>query len=210
MFNLQTDASNFILGAVLSQNDENGDMRPLTFTSRKLNSAEQKYATIEKELLAIVWATKQFYPYLVGQKFKIMSDHKPLIWAFKIKDPTSSLTRWRFKLAKYDCEIEHISGKNNTIADALSRIGKLTTRSCHPSTKPRTEFEHRPMISAKRIILLTSIDKIKQNPHFSAIQLEITEKGQIQRCTLKHKIVYKFVFGQKPNLPTETEENNLT
>ncbi|KAI5721603.1 hypothetical protein M8J77_022863 [Diaphorina citri] len=116
-FTLTTDASNFALGAVLSQNDH-----PIAYASRTLNDHEKNYSTIEKELLAIVWATKHFRPYLFGQKFKIITDHRPLTWLFNLKEPNSKLVCWRLKLEEYDYEIEYKPGKQNSNADALSRI----------------------------------------------------------------------------------------
>lgn len=87
-FVLTTDASNVALGAVLSQGPIGSD-RPIAYASRTLNDSEQNYSTIEKELLAIVWATKYFPPYLFGRKFDIITDHKPLEWLFSIKEPNS-------------------------------------------------------------------------------------------------------------------------
>jgi len=72
--------------------------------------------------LAIVWATKHFRQYLYGRKFKIVTDHKPLIWLMNVKDPNSRLMRWRLKLEELDYETVYKSGKTNTNADALSRI----------------------------------------------------------------------------------------
>lgn len=80
------------------------------------------YSTIEKELLAIVWATKYFRPYLFGRKFKIFTDHKPLQWMMTMKEPNSRLTRWRLRLSEYDFSVIYKKGKSNTNADALSRI----------------------------------------------------------------------------------------
>lgn len=77
-FIVQTDASGYAIGAVLS----NTDGRPVAYASRSLNKAERNYPTIEKELLAIVWAVKHFRPYLYGRSFKILTDHKPLIYLF--------------------------------------------------------------------------------------------------------------------------------
>lgn len=120
-FILTTDASNVALGAILSQRHD-GSEKPICYASRTLNDSEQNYSTIEKELLAIVWATKYFRPYLYGRKFKIYSDHKPLQWAVNLKEPNSKLTRWRLKLSEYDYQIIYKSGKCNTNADALSRV----------------------------------------------------------------------------------------
>lgn len=79
------------------------------------------YNTTEKELLAVVWAVKHFRPYVYGTKFKIMTDHKPLIWLFSINDPGSRLIRWTLKLEEYDYEIIHKFGRANANPDALSR-----------------------------------------------------------------------------------------
>jgi len=56
-----------------------------------------------------------------GTKFKVVTDHKPLIWLFSVNDPSSRLIRWRIKLEKYDYEIIHKAGWANANADALSR-----------------------------------------------------------------------------------------
>lgn len=120
-FNLTTDASNFAIGAILSQKKNGADL-PIAYASRTLNDSEVNYSAIEKELLAIVWATKYFRPYLYGRKFKIFSDHKPLQWLFSVKEPNSKLLRWRLKLEEYDYQIMYKKGKLNQNADALSRI----------------------------------------------------------------------------------------
>lgn len=117
-FILQTDASNKAIGAVLS--NKNG--RPVAFTSRTLNKAESNYPVIEKELLAIVWAVKYFRPYLYGQYFKIRTDHKPLIYLFGMKDPSSRLMKFRLVLEEYNFDVEYVKGSDNAAADALSRI----------------------------------------------------------------------------------------
>ena len=124
VFVLTTDACNLGLGAVLSQGQIGKDL-PVAYASCSLNKGELHYTTSEKELLAIVWATKYFRPYLYGRIFKIVSDHKPLVWIMNVKDPGSRLMRWRIQLAEYDYEIVHKSGVQNTNADALSRIGSV-------------------------------------------------------------------------------------
>ena len=119
-FVLTTDASGFAVGAILSQGPINHD-KPIAYASRTLNSAEQNYSVIEKELTAIVWACKHFRPYLLGRPFIIVTDHKPLVWMFNIKEPSSRLLRWRLLLEEFEFNIEHKAGKRNTNADALSR-----------------------------------------------------------------------------------------
>lgn len=120
-FNLTTDASNVAIGAILSQGPIGSD-KPVCYASRTLNESEMNYSTIEKELLAIVWATKYFRPYLFGRKFKVLTDHKPLEWMMNLKEPNSRLTRWRLRLSEYDFSVHYKKGRTNTNADALSRV----------------------------------------------------------------------------------------
>lgn len=126
-FILTTDASDHALGAVLSQGTVGKDL-PLAYASRTLNKAESRYSTIERELLAIVWATKYFRPYLYGRCFTIYTDHKPLTWIFNVKDPSSRLMRWRLKLEEYDYKVVYKKGSLNGNADFLSRINTAKTR----------------------------------------------------------------------------------
>lgn len=69
-----------------------------------------------------MWSVKHFRPYLYGVKFKIVTDHKPLIWLCKLSNPTSRLIRWRIQLDEYEYEVTYKQGKLNSNADALSRI----------------------------------------------------------------------------------------
>lgn len=119
-FILTTDASGYAIGGILSQG-EIGKDKPIAYASRLLNAAEQNYSTIEKESLAIIYCVNHFRPYLYGNSFIIMTDHKPLEWLHSVKDPTSRLVRWRLKLAEYDYKVMYKAGKNNCNADALSR-----------------------------------------------------------------------------------------
>lgn len=120
-FILTTDASSVALGAVLSQISEGKD-HPIAFASRTLSATEQRYATIEKELLAIVYACTHFKPYLYGKRFTIQTDHKPLQWLFSMKNANTRLMKWIFYLTEFEFDIKHIEGKTNYVADALSRV----------------------------------------------------------------------------------------
>jgi hypothetical protein len=119
-FILTTDASGYAIGAILSQG-ELGKDRPIAYASRTLNAAEINYSTVEKELLALVWASRHYRPYLLGRKFKIVTDHKGLTWIFNVKDPSSRLMRWKLLLGEFDYEVEYRAGKRNCNADSLSR-----------------------------------------------------------------------------------------
>lgn len=120
-FRLTVDASNGACGGVLSQ-DFDGKDRPITFLSRTFKKGELNKAIIEKELIAIHYAITFLRPYLYGNKFIVYSDHKPLLYLYNLKNPTSRLARLRLDLEEYDFEIHHIRGTDNVVADALSRI----------------------------------------------------------------------------------------
>lgn len=136
-FILTTDASNVSIGAVLSQGTVGKD-KPVAYASRTLSETETRYSTIERELLAIVWATKYFRPYLYGRQFTIYTDHRPLTWLMSLKDDGSKLTRWRLRLQEYDFKVEYKKGKYNTNADALSRVKINTYDINKPGTSRQT------------------------------------------------------------------------
>lgn len=140
-FVVTTDASQTAIGGILSQGTIGKDL-PIAYTSRLLNDAEQNYSTIERELLAIVYAVNYFRPYLFGRKFQLVTDHKPLTWLNSVKDPTSRLVRWRLKLAEYDYEVIYKAGKTNVNADALSR--NPVTRRVMPISSDESLFHASP------------------------------------------------------------------
>jgi len=79
-FRVVTDASNVGLGAILCQADAEGNEWPISYASRALNTTERSYSTIEKETLALLFALKQFRPYLHGVTFEHYTDHQPLTY----------------------------------------------------------------------------------------------------------------------------------
>ena len=120
-FILRTDASNVGLGAILIQDQGVGD-QTIACASRKLNSAERNYSTIEKELLAIVWGIQKFTPFLYGREFILQSDHLPLQHLENMKSVNGRLTRWAMQLQPYAYIFQSIPGKDNVGADFLSRL----------------------------------------------------------------------------------------
>ena len=120
-FVLKTDASNRGLGAARMQQHE-GKYHPVAYGSKKLTSAEQNYSTLEKECLAIVWGITKFRLYLVGKTFILQTDHKPLSYLNQAKFHNDRVMRWALALQEYDYRVEDIPGKDNVVADYLSRI----------------------------------------------------------------------------------------
>ena len=124
-FILTTDASDHAVGAVLSQ-IQDGVERPIAFASRTLNDTEFRWSTTEKEALAIIWATRKFEPYLYGNKFTIVTDHKPLTF-IKSSTKNPKVLRWRLELEEFDYDIQYRTGKSNVVADGLSRKPEIIT-----------------------------------------------------------------------------------
>ena len=119
-FVVQTDACDTGLGGILWQRVEEEE-RPIACISRKLNVHEKNYAIIEKECLAIKWAIGKFHDYLLGYPFIVRADHAPVRWLNENKDTTSRRMRWALALQSYDFSVEYIRGKDNFLADILSR-----------------------------------------------------------------------------------------
>ena len=123
---LMTDASRLYgLGYALIQRNDEGHIRLIQCGSRALTDTETRYATIELELLAIVWAIRKCHFFLASRLFTVITDHKPLVGIFKknINDSIDNQRIQRFieKIAGYTFEVTWTPGKQMCIADALSR-----------------------------------------------------------------------------------------
>ena len=119
-FYLQCDASDIGMGCVLLQ--KYGErLHPVGYASKKLLPREQKYASMERECLSIVWGINHFGRYLYGNNFTLFTDHKPLTYLHTAKFVNNRVLRWSLMLQPYKFTVESITGKANVIADFLSR-----------------------------------------------------------------------------------------
>ncbi len=151
---LDTDASNFGLGGVLSQ-VQDGLERVIGYYSRTLNKAERNYCITRKELLAVVASTKHFHHYLFGRNFLIRTDHGALKWLMKFKNPEAQVARWIEVLGTYEFTIEHRAGRIHGNADALSRR-PCEGEQCKQCSKIERLADERPVhISHRRNKLKT-------------------------------------------------------
>ncbi|GBP85600.1 Transposon Tf2-11 polyprotein [Eumeta japonica] len=123
---LVTDASDTSLGAVLQQYKDKA-WEPLAFYSHKLSPAQRNYSPYDRELLAIYEAIKHFRHMLEARDFVIYTDHKPLCHAFKTRKDKCSPRQYRHLdfISQFSTDIRHISGRDNVVADTLSRIEQL-------------------------------------------------------------------------------------
>lgn len=137
-FQLQTDASDTGLGAVLTQ-IQDGEERVIAFCSRALSPAERNYTVTEKECLAVLFGIERNRHYLEGYSFTVITDHASLKWLLNLKNPSGRLARWALRLQPFDYRVEYRKGNLNTVADALSRIAAITVASASPDPGSSTD-----------------------------------------------------------------------
>lgn len=161
------DSSSYGIGAVLEHIVEKKE-RPVMFVSRTLNGTERNYSQLEKEALAMIFALKKFHFYIYGHKFKLVTDHKPLLGIFSENKPISPMSsgriqRWSLMLQAYQFELVHKSGKKIPIADALSRLPMPS----HNETVPipaewvyLVDFLEKTPVTSEKIAEWTVVDPI--------------------------------------------------
>lgn len=132
-FEIHTDASHVQLGSVISQNG-----RPIAFYSRKLQPAQTRYTTTERELLSIVETLKEFRTILLGQEIKIYTDHQNLTYK---NFNTERVMRWRLIIEEYGPELK-FPGQRNVVADALSRLNLINNTNPKPTNEMQYLAEH--------------------------------------------------------------------
>ena len=122
-FKLQVDASDIGIGAVLLQEGRCSIDHPVCYFSYKFNKHQVNYSTTEKETLALLLALQHFDVYLgtTIAPVEVYTDHNPLVFIEKMKNKNQRLLRWSLAFQEYNLKIRHIKGRDNVIADALSR-----------------------------------------------------------------------------------------
>nr|GFC05002.1 reverse transcriptase domain-containing protein [Tanacetum cinerariifolium] len=120
-FELMCDASDYAIGAVLGQRIEK-HFRPIHYSCKMMNQAEANYTTTEKEMLAVVYASKKFCSYLIMNKSIVYTDHSALKYLFVKKDAKARLLRWIVLLQEFDFKVIDTRGAENYAADHLSHL----------------------------------------------------------------------------------------
>ena len=97
---------------------------PISYFPKKFDKHQRNYSTIEKECLSLILALEHFDVYLgtTVHPVLVFTDHNPLTFIHRMKNKNQRLVRWSLTLQKYNLDIRHIKGKENVMADALSRV----------------------------------------------------------------------------------------
>jgi hypothetical protein len=122
-FQIETDASKYATGAVLTQLDANGDRHPISFISKTFSPAERNYEIYDRELLAIIRALEEWRHYIQGSPHTtiVLSDHKNLTYYREAKKLNRRQARWSLYLSEFDVKLVHTPGNKMVQSDALSR-----------------------------------------------------------------------------------------
>lgn len=165
-----TDASDFAISGVLSQDQSDGSHRPIAYFSAKMNDVERRYATHEKELLALIRAVEHWRCYLEGSPHPInlQSDHRSLQHLSTQPKLSARQARWVEKLSEFEFVIGYVPGKQNVVADRLSRKPDFLPEAARVRVKAdddeseTDEDEVRPRLK----IRLATIDEATKRPHW--------------------------------------------
>jgi transposase InsO family protein len=121
-FGLSVDASATAVGCCLFQWTEEGQEKPIAFASLKLTDTQMHWSTIEREAFAVIWALKRFRSWIFLSKIIIYSDHNPLSYLTDASPKSAKLTRWALALQEFNVDFRYRPGRQNTVADFLSRL----------------------------------------------------------------------------------------
>ncbi|GKT37895.1 hypothetical protein ADUPG1_003833, partial [Aduncisulcus paluster] len=135
---LRTDASTSGVGGMVAM-IQDGVEKPLAFYSKKFTDTERKWCTLEQEAFGLYWVMTKARNFLWGRKFVAETDHRNL--TFMLKNESAKVQRWRMAVSEFDFEVHHIKGKENLIADGLSRsfVKSVTKISLSDSIKKSQE-----------------------------------------------------------------------
>jgi hypothetical protein len=148
---LETDASDWAAGGILSQYDDNGILQPVTYFSSKHSSAKCNYEIYDKKLLAIIKCLEEWQPELQGtsELFEIVTDHNNLEYFTTTKALSQCQVRWSKFLSSFNFRIVYKPGMKAVRSDALSRKWEDQPRSTNPNDNDRVKNHQRVLLTSE-------------------------------------------------------------
>ena len=188
---IESDASNYGLGSVISHIYPEGSEKPIEYASRTLSKAERKYSQIDKEALAIIWSVKRFHYYVYGSSFELVSDYKPLIHIFSknkgLPEMSSNLiSRWALFLMNYNYTIKYRNTREHANCDMLSQL-------------PRTTHHD------------DEVDEVAELFSITLEEIFIDAKAiasETRRDSILNRVAMWVLNGWPPKLPSNTENSS--
>ena len=187
-FHIYTDSSDYAFGAVLTQKHED-ELQPVAWAGRKMSKAEVNYYTLEKELGAIIFASRQWRCYLENnQPVYIHSDHNPLRFLQTQKKLTGKQARWVESLSRINWYITYIPGDKNVVADAVSRathlpMSQVVLHDGH-TLAAETPHEPYPALSLPSSLVLRDHALPYETTSYASPTLEVGSEGPSHGSTL--------------------------
>ena len=163
-FMLDTDASDYAIGGVLSQIQE-GEERVIAYYSKTLNPTQQRYCTTKRELLAVKACIENWEHFLRLEEFGLRTDHQALKWLSTMKCNNDAMLRWASYVKEFNFKLEHRPGKLHCNADALSRVKfrKCGVQDCKACNSQLQYAENDPENELKAVMVMTRGQSSKQS-----------------------------------------------
>ena len=184
-FWVEVDGSASGVGGILSQVDEGGARRPVAYFSSALGKAQSNYSASELECWALVAAVRKWSKYLqAAAKVVLLTDHNPLTWLRKQRDPRHKFARWLMELESLRYEIVYRAGSDNTAADCLSRAPLPEDRGVSDEAEHFERHVYRIAGDQELLLKLKASQNEDRATSFAMAQLKAN--GHIDRGRYRH------------------------
>lgn len=206
-FVLHTDASRSSLGAVLSQ-EYQGQLLPVAYASRATNIHEKNYSAFELEALGIVFALEKFRVYLEHREFQLHTDNSALSFILNHPRQVGKIGRWLTIINSFKFTVSHVKGRENVVADCLSRLFE-ETENVGETSEPKGKPPNRPTFRQFQVQILSKLPEVFRDirAHQSAdpiIAKQIKKAGKPEAdanlSIVDGVLVHKFPAQTKPRV----------